>query len=449
MRWLARVVCALPIAASAAAQNVTVRGVVYDSLHSRPLAGAFVAIGARLATTDSAGRFAIADVAPGSYRVTAQHDAIDRLGISAVGTRARETDGRDPVTLTVPSFNALWRLACGDRPPPADTGFVFGTLRSERPVRNANVSASWIDVVANGTKISQKLRTLEVSADTSGSFALCGVPTTTGLTLHASSDSLESGQFDIGPLDRERVVRRDLSLGAPVAAAIAAGRGASIAGRVLADSGHGPIANAELALTDLGVTTTTNERGEYEFKQLAPGSHRLYVRKIGYAESEISFDVEEAERLSRDVVLSRITILDSMQVNAKPLARDEAMRTFEEHRKIGLGTFLTQDELDKANGRNLPQMMVFFPSLQIALDPKTGKYKPRFIGRGPKSMMPTGGCPVKVYVDGALDHDPDLNAYPPDVIAGVEYYRGAAQTPAEYASLGSICGVIVIHLRKR
>src|SRR4051794_11986464 len=99
MRPIARVVCALSIAANASAQGVTVRGVVYDSLHSRPLAGAFVAIGSKLATSDSTGRFTIPDVAPGTYRVTALHDVIDRLGISAIGTQAKVTDGRDQVTL--------------------------------------------------------------------------------------------------------------------------------------------------------------------------------------------------------------------------------------------------------------------------------------------------------------------------------------------------------------
>ena len=440
MRQLVGVVCALSLAAAASGQGVTVRGVAYDSLHSRPLAGAFVSIGSRTATADAAGRFTIADVPPGNHRMTAQHEAIDQLGMSAIGAQVRVTDGLDRVTVSLPSFRTMWRQLCGPTAPAIDTGFVFGTLRPAIPARSATVSASWIDVTAIGAKISQKLKTMEVNADSLGNFTLCGVPTTTGMTIRAVTDSLDSGAFDVPPMDKERIVRRDLVL-------LGEGRGA-ISGKVLTDSGGVPIANAELMLTDLGMGTTTNERGEYSFASLLPGSHRLYVRKIGYAEIDIPIELGDSERRERDIVMSRITTLDSMQVKAKWTPREAGMRVFEENRNLGLGTYLTQADLDKANGRILPQMMVMFPSLKIGQDPRTGKYKASFVGRGPKSLMSRTPCELLVFVDGAVVRDYDLNDYPPSAVAGVEYYRGGAQTPPEYSRMGSGCGVIAIHLRK-
>jgi hypothetical protein len=334
----------------------------------------------------------------------------------------------------------MWRQLCGPTAPAIDTGFVFGTLRPAIPARSATVSASWIDVTAIGAKISQKLKTMEVNADSLGNFTLCGVPTTTGMTIRAVTDSLDSGAFDVPPMDKERIVRRDLVL-------LGEGRGA-ISGKVLTDSGGVPIANAELMLTDLGMGTTTNERGEYSFASLLPGSHRLYVRKIGYAEIDIPIELGDSERRERDIVMSRITTLDSMQVKAKWTPREAGMRVFEENRNLGLGTYLTQADLDKANGRILPQMMVMFPSLKIGQDPRTGKYKASFVGRGPKSLMSRTPCELLVFVDGAVVRDYDLNDYPPSAVAGVEYYRGGAQTPPEYSRMGSGCGVIAIHLRK-
>jgi hypothetical protein len=443
MRPLLRVVCALSIAATASGQGVTVRGVVYDSLHSRPLGGAFVVVGSKTTMSDSTGRFSIDDVAPGNHRVTAQHDAIDLLGISAIGTIARVTDGKDLVTVSLPSFRTMWRQLCGLTPPAIDTGFVFGTVRA---ARNATVTASWIDIVAVGTKVSQKAKIMEVTSDSIGNFALCGVPTTTGLTIRAVADSLESETVDIAPMDKERVVRHDIILATP-------GR-ASISGKVLADSGRGVIANADLSITDLRISTTTNDRGEYSLTALRPGSHRLNIRKIGYGEVDIPIQIQDGDHSVPDIVMSRVTILDSVKVKATVLARDEGMRTFEENRKLGLGTFVTQADLDKANGRSLSQMMVMFPSLTIGIDPRTGKYKASMIGRGPKSIGPSRGggaaatsCPL-VFVDGVMDRDYDLNEFPPSAVAGIEYYKGAAQVPAEYARMGSVCGVIAIHLRK-
>jgi hypothetical protein len=442
-----RILGLLLVASSGAGgQGVTVRGIAYDSLHARPLGGAFVTIGQRGVSTDSAGRFTIEGVAPGSYRVTAQHDDIDRLGMSAVGALVRVTDGRDPIVVSLPSFEGLWRLVCGPTPPGADTGFVFGTVRSRGATRAAKVYASWIDIAASGTKISQKLRTLEVEADSVGSFALCGVPTTTGLSLRASADSAESGEFQVAPLDRERVVRRDLTLDTHAADAVMAGR-ASISGRVLADSGRGPLADADVTLIDIGQSASTNTRGEYGFTALPPGSHRLWVRKIGYEEVEVGVDVEEEQHAERDVVMHRITKLDSVAVTAKVLPRDEALRLFEEHRKMGLGKFLTLEELEKKPGVKLSSLLMQWRGMFIPTGNPLNTWP--LSTRGAKSI--NGGCRVAVFFDGrqldpAVDLDLDHIA-PPDILAGVEWYPGAASVPPEYVRLNAQCGVLVLHSR--
>ena len=428
---------------SAMGQGVTVRGVAWDSLHSRPLSGALVSVGSWTTNADSLGRFTLDGVTPGTYRVTAQHEAIDRLGMSAVGAQARVTDGRDVIRIAVPSFNGLWKLVCGQMPPALDTGFVFGTVRSKRRAMPAVVSVSWVDLVATGTKVSQKLRTMEVDADSLGNFALCGVPTSTGLTIRASADSAESGQFDIGPMDKERVIRRDLTLGSTLAAAIAAGPGASLKGRILADSGGGPIASAEVTLVDLDLKVTSNDRGEFSFTDLTPGSHRIYVRKIGYGEAEIGMDFEESDRRERDIVLSRITVLDSMAVVGKRLARDEQMRVFEEHRKLGLGKFLTADELEKARGTQIIGLVrqwpaIYFPAGSPPPDPVSK--------RGIKSMLGGGGCKIKLLLDGVVLDIPFYEVAP-ERLAGLEYYPGPASIPAEYNYLNSQCGLIVMHSR--
>jgi hypothetical protein len=432
---------ALSLAAHAApAQGTTVRGLVYDSLHSRPLAGAAIAIGSHTALSDSSGQFAIDGVLPGDYRVVAQHDVLDRLGISAIGTRLIVTDRSDLVRLVIPSFAGLWRLECGPEPPAADTGFVFGTVRASISSRGILVSASWIDLVAHGTTVSQRLRTLEVPADSAGNYALCGVPTNTGFSLRASAaDSLESGTFDIAALDRERIVRRDLRLIERRAAAAG-----SISGRVSADSG-GPIANAEVTLVNAGLTTRSGEGGDYVFGDLAPGSYRLGVRKIGYAEIELGVDVEWGERRRQDVVMSRITLLDSLVSVGRVLAREEQMRVFEEHRKIGLGKFLTASELEKARSLKLSTLIRQWPGLYIPQG-RTAQERDPVSRRGIKSL--SGTCKIALYLDGFRLAIP-LDDVPPETLAGVEYYPGAASIPIEYARPGNECGVILLHSRYR
>jgi hypothetical protein len=203
------------LAAPLAAQGVTVKGIAWDSLHARPLGAAFVSLAGTTKSgfTDSTGAFTLTGVAPGSHRVLMQHDALDALGIPVVGTRALVTDGRDRVIVAVPSFATLWKAACGGTPAVShDTGFVFGTVRlPENLQREAiTVSISWLDIaVDSAKKVKQKQFTMEVDADSTGAFALCGVPTTTGLTLYATMGLAKSGPIEVDPMDKERIVRVD------------------------------------------------------------------------------------------------------------------------------------------------------------------------------------------------------------------------------------------------
>ena len=59
------------------------------------------------------------------------------------------TDDPKEVRLSIPSFATLWRTACGGRPPPRDSGLVFGTIRdvaTGKPVGEAFVDLTWRQV---------------------------------------------------------------------------------------------------------------------------------------------------------------------------------------------------------------------------------------------------------------------------------------------------------------
>jgi hypothetical protein len=209
--------CCLP--ANLAAQSVTIRGLAFDSLHNRPLAAAFVTIEGsdKSAFSDSTGAFVIAGVKPGAMRLLMQHEELDHLGIPAAGARVVVTDGRQPVTVAVPSFGTLWRAACGSPPPTSpDSGVVFGTLILPEGSKHAaaTVTASWVDLAIDSARtVRQTQMNMEVDADSAGRFTLCGVPTNLGLTFAASmGDSLKAPPSDIDPLDKERIARIDLIL---------------------------------------------------------------------------------------------------------------------------------------------------------------------------------------------------------------------------------------------
>jgi hypothetical protein len=474
----------LILAASPAAAQVPLRGLAYDSLHGRPLSGAFIGIvGMSVsAVSDSAGRFVLPSVPKGTHRVVMQHDVLDAIGLSAAGARAVVNGEKDSVIVAVPSFATLWRAACGrEAPSVSDSGFVFGTVqRGNQPVPLSVVTVSWLDLSMDSTKaVRQKQKVMEVDADSSGNFALCGVPTTTGLSLRANIGTSFGVWTDIAPLDRERIARRDLSIIAISPTQFALPQTVAFTGRVRRDSTDAPLPEADVLIADLGLSGSTNERGEFRITGIPAGTHTVQVRKIGYAFSEQRIDFG-TESIDRTLIMSRITTLDSVRVTSRYSPNDEAMRLFEENRKLGLGKFFTREDLEKSRERPMVDILSQLPGTkplsvqgglgyilssrgtrslsndcapQMQDHPAADTATRRKVRAGQPPPPPClTGCFPHVFLDGAdvsPTEVPNINRFTPDQLEAIEVYAGGAQVPPEYNRLNkSYCGVIVLHTRR-
>lgn len=478
-----RTLLLLVIASSASAQ-VPLRGVAYDSLHGRPLAGAFVGIAGLgvTAVSDSAGRFVLPSVPRGTHRVVMQHDVLDAIGLSAAGARAVVNNEGDSVVVAVPSLATLWRAACGrEAPASADSGFVFGTVtRGGGPIAGATVVATWLDLYKDSTNaVRQKQKVMETDADSTGNFALCGVPTTTGLSLRANAGNNFGVWVDMLPLDKERIGRRDLTIVAVSPMQFDVPRTTVFTGRVRRDSTDAPIPDADVLITDLGLSGTTNARGEFRITGITAGTHTVQVRQIGFAFSEQRIEFGN-EPVDRTLFMSRVTTLDSVSVTASPYSKnDEGMRTFAENRKLGLGKFFTREDLEKARQRPmvdiLGQLSGTKPlSVQGGLGyilssrgtrsmsnecsppmqdhPAADTLSRRRTGVRAVTLPCLTGCFPHVYLDGvdvSPNEVPNINRFNPDQLEAIEVYTGGAQVPPEYNRLNkSYCGVIVLHTRR-
>jgi len=498
-----RAVCAAIVVALAASPAlraqapvapVTVHGIAFDSLHGVPLSNAFIVIGgtSRSATSDATGRFVFENVTPGTYRFIMQHDVLDSIGMSGAMTRATITDGRAIVRISVPSFAALWNAACRRPAPPVDSGLIFGTVHVPPGMRSpagAAVTATWSDIgFDKKTGVSEQRWRLAAAADSTGNYTLCGVPTTTMLSIRASMDSAATGSIDVMPLDKARIRRRDLLFGLPVADVLAAKRGAVFAGQVLTDSTHQGIANAAVELPELGIRGLTNDKGEFRLGDILPGSHQVRVRRIGYMLFDTRLEFVENQTLEHTVYLNRITLLDSVNVKAKTAPRDPMMEAFAEHKARGFGSFFTRAELEKREGQTLGAIMAQTSGLEIVYGHNgqawvLGKHPPGTPCAVPSLAQRVSGNPgferarmcfrqdgwylpdkyeedrgmkVACYATVFQDHmamnqsaDPfDLNSVRADQIEAIEWYSGLSQTPLEYTVRRAACGVLVIHTRR-
>ena len=278
---VAGVVVASRVAAAQDAR-VVVRGLAYDSLRGAPLANAAITIAGRARSTasDSRGRFQFDSVAPGVYMFVLHHPALDSLGFPGTSARATVTDGRNEVRVAIPSFATLWRAACGEGRPPKDSGFVYGTIRDAwnlEPVGHATIDLIWTDLIVERTRgVIQRQWSIKTQSETDGGHAICGVPTSLGLRIHATTDASASGLIDLPPAD-VRARRRDLMVG-PAGEPDSAHRG-TIDG-MLTDAASRSFADARIVMDEVPEARSGAD-GRFTIPRVPIGTRQLEVRSIG------------------------------------------------------------------------------------------------------------------------------------------------------------------------
>jgi hypothetical protein len=444
---------------------LTIAGTVVDSASGTPAAGTRVTVaGTQLtATADARGRFTLTGALPGQYTLEVRTPSLDSVGVSYPVPLTLTDSASGVIEVRVPSASQVVAAFCGTRRLNAP-GIVIGSvaMRGDSvPPRGVKVIAEWREqrlrqVAVAGTPLTDdQTHWIETRADSRGGFRLCGVPAGTALTLRAEHDSaalVTPATVRIDPASR--FARAELMLDR------AATRGAALTGLVV-DSAQRPIADAEVALPDLPKGAHSNDRGAFRVDDIPPGSHRVTVRRLGYGPLDTTIVFRANQTVDRRVHLTRVVALDSVNV----IAEHYAIPSFEEHRKVGLGTFWTRDQLAKNEGRMVAELLRDVPAIDI-VTPISGPGA--WVATSRRRSMQNQGCRdledaefvphgracqcfADVYLDGVLmsrREVPNINRFQPERLEAIEYYAGPAQTPDRYNRLGSACGVIVLWTRR-
>ena len=319
------------------------------------------------------------------------------------------------------------------------------------------MTAEWTEVVLRGgasATVERPRRYLDAVIDTSGNFRLCGVPMGTVLIVTGSADEGTAAPVEVHLTESVRLKRTELEID-PQAVA-----GAEFAG-IVVDSAGQPIADAEVAIAALHKSLLTTERGAFRLRDIAPGTYQVVVRKIGWGPLSVSLAFGANQTVEHRVVLARVTVLEEVTVTAA--SNIPWKREFEENRRLGLGHFLTRDDLAKREGQTMTVLLMEMPGASLMRGTAghawlTNRRGPRGTPFKPDTPDSLAGAQRRCYAQVYLDNMPvfmarhreplfDLNSISPAQIESIEYYDGPAQTPTKYSNLNSHCGVLVIHRR--
>ncbi len=202
-----------------------------------------------------------------------------------------------------------------------------------------------------------------------------------------------------------------------------------------------------------------------------PGRFLLHVRRVGYSPTVTpEFEVPAAVAdIELTVILPQdALVLDTVAVvgEAEPFAPGP-LRGFYERKRRGWGVFLTREEIEAKNPGQVTD--IFRNMAGVRVVSKGGRqWSIRMVRASPPLATLFGsactgtGCPdprdvdkqacgVNVYIDGALLREgPGIinQMVAANDVEAVEVYRGPAETPADFLSSDSRCGVIVIWTRR-
>ncbi|MGH7622864.1 MAG: carboxypeptidase-like regulatory domain-containing protein, partial [Gemmatimonadaceae bacterium] len=284
------------------------------------------------------------------YTVAMQHALLDSLGLSGTSERIQVTDGRDTVRLATPSFDRLWRFECDGEPPLADSGFVFGTVRSattRRPLAGATVTIRWTNVEADKAHgVAEREWHADAVSDSTGDFRVCDVPSSELFQVHAvgseQAAAVESGSFSLIP-NGNRIRRIDVVVGGR---SNAAGEGHGVViGVVTAPPGK-PVAGALVTMED-SLEARTDSSGVFVLHDAPTGTHQLEARFVGMAPSDALADVYPGDTTRLAIAMSSVTTLSTVEVKSPRTYRTFVAGEFARRRSLGIGQFRDSTVLAK------------------------------------------------------------------------------------------------------
>jgi hypothetical protein len=229
-----------------------------------------------------------------------------------------------------------------------------------------------------------------------------------------------------------------------------------IRGRVLESQSILPVASAGVMLLDTTFTavagTATNANGAFTLEAPGPGSFYVLTESLGYSPTiDGILELAEGGSLTVEIYLKpKPIVLDSIKVAVERAQIFQHLEGagFNERMVTGFGHFITPEEIQRRNPRNMADL--FRGSPGVTLEGGGG-----FSGTGISFINgsvrgPT--CSPQVYVDGILvNADPAYGGLEGvvsiDQIAAVELYTRASNVPLQWGGTNAGCGVALIWTR--
>jgi hypothetical protein len=231
-------------------------------------------------------------------------------------------------------------------------------------------------------------------------------------------------------------------------------------GIVVETSTARPVPFAELMATEAKEPTRpflarADSSGHFDLSLPGAGRYTLSARRIGFEALELEpFDLADGDTLTLEIRITpkpgRVDPLVAQSRAERPMY----LEGFEHRRQLGIGSFITRDEIVRRGEPALGEMLGQVPGLHIQ----------NFSARGDRGAYAQSSrssvmrfCQPLMFLDGVRvtrSGDPPtvlqnfLTDLTGNTIEAVEVYVGVSKLPGEFADPDAKCGVIAVWSRK-
>jgi hypothetical protein len=222
-----------------------------------------------------------------------------------------------------------------------------------------------------------------------------------------------------------------------------------LGGRVLTATGE-PVAWAEIQAMGTTLFTLTDTAGRFYFRDLAPGPYFVRARKVGFEPVVFTATVSTVDSLDASVTLTPLlatggTRLDTVRVTAEYDRMSRRLRGFEERRTAVRGVFIDREEIAMRKPQLLSDLLRGRAQITVQ---RNGVGDTQIFG--PRLSISTGYCPLALIMDGTLiptNGGRIDNFVPIDMVAAIEVYTSGTSVPGQFQRPETDCGVVIVWTR--
>ena len=219
---------------------------------------------------------------------------------------------------------------------------------------------------------------------------------------------------------------------------------------IVTDSAGYPLPNVEVRIMELGRMARTNLDGRFTIDRVSLRIVDLTARRLGYEVRSLRVSLINGEGDSLRIVMRAEPLrLTQVEIEEKE-ERHPFFSEYEQRRQRGVGTFVTQKDLEKLNTSYPSDAFRRLPGMRFVQ--VSGGMGVRFMATTSMTRGPRGSseCVPTIWVDGQAAPGMEIDEIRAQDIFGIEVYRGASTTPAQFAKSGlAQCGAIVVWTRRK